>query len=973
MTKKSLLIRRFLSLSKYLNFFSLLFPLASALGWIYGIPLLAKGFRALPAMQPNTIIFLLLTALAIHFSQKEGARSFLTCSLAVIIFLFGCITLSEYLFDLDFGIDQILIQHTSMETRPFPGRASPQTSLNFILLGVAIFSFKTRFMGIFAAQICALLAGTNALIVATGYIFTTAQFSGFPIIEPAVGMSLSTSLGFVLLTGALLCSKPEEGIFTLLISETQSGALARQILLAGVLLPPLLGALTRVGVQANWYNVNTQVSLFTVILIGLMLGVTWKSARRAESEELRAKSAFDMTSRALEEREIYFALIENSSDFIGIADANGLPTYVNTAGRRMVGLPADCPVNKTQIPEYYPPELRPFVSNVIVKSMLEQGHWMGDTYFRNWQTQEAIPVSDTHFMIRDPASKQVLGMGTITRDITEAKRIEKEQKFLTEFSSVLASSLDYENTLENIVKLAVRDLADFCIIYLVEEKNEIRRLKARSRDSSKTWICELLMNTPFEQKNPGLLAKVLETQSELLIEHLSSEIIPPLSHGEEHLQVLNAMSIQSFMAIPLLIYGKLIGVITFISSSPSHFYGAKDLRLAKEIAYHAQFSIENARLYREAQQAVKTREEVLAIVSHDLKNPLAAIEIIAKLLPRLNPKDLGQLSDFAHRIQYSVEQMNKLIGDLLDFAKVQSGTFSIERFQENTREVLLPVTEALRPLAEAKRKHLEVSIPSELPPIDCDAFRIRQVLSNLLGNALKFTPEEGSVRVAARAEKSGVLVSVSDTGPGIQSEQLPKVFDRFWQAQETKHLGSGLGLAIAKGIMEAHGSKIWAESQVGKGSSFYFIIPLANSKTRKKESPQTGPALAGNHILLVDDARDIRFLFRYILERAGAKVSEAPSVSEALSKLAQEKPQLIITDIEMPDGNGYDLLKKVRQIAEEENFRLPVAALTAHTHEAEIKKIREAGFGACFSKSIAADKLISSVQQLINDHRFDST
>jgi signal transduction histidine kinase len=199
---------------------------------------------------------------------------------------------------------------------------------------------------------------------------------------------------------------------------------------------------------------------------------------------------------------------------------------------------------------------------------------------------------------------------------------------------------------------------------------------------------------------------------------------------------------------------------------------------------------------------------------------------VAELLQSQGQVDLHEVHGFASRLQRSVKQMQSLIADLLDFAKIQTGTFSVEKFDENPEAIILQVTEDVRALAEAKRQRLEVDIAPSLPAVSCDAARMEQVLSNLLGNAIKFTPEGGVVRVVAKESTDGVLISISDTGPGIPAEQLERVFDRYWQAHETKRLGNGLGLSIAKGIVEAHGARIWAESQPGKGSCFSLTIPL---------------------------------------------------------------------------------------------------------------------------------------------------
>ena len=187
-----------------------------------------------------------------------------------------------------------------------------------------------------------------------------------------------------------------------------------------------------------------------------------------------------------------------------------------------------------------------------------------------------------------------------------------------------------------------------------------------------------------------------------------------------------------------------------------------------------------------------------------------------------------------NRVQGSTDQMETLIADLLDFARIQSGTFSVLISAVKLGEAVMPAIDRMRALAEAKRQTLEADIPSSLPSVAIDAHRIGQVVSNLISNAIKFTPLEGTIRVLARLRDHQVVVSVEDTGPGIPQEHLSKIFDRFWRTPGTKQNGSGLGLAIAKGIVEAHGGTIWAESQLGKGSSFLFTVPLAELDAGKR-------------------------------------------------------------------------------------------------------------------------------------------
>jgi PAS domain S-box-containing protein len=421
------------------------------------------------------------------------------------------------------------------------------------------------------------------------------------------------------------------------------------------------------------------------------------------------------------------------------------------------------------------------------------------------------------------------------RDITDQKRIENEQRFLAEAGEVLTSTLDYEETLKNIAQLAVRDLADFCLVDVVEESGEVRRRNALSRDPSKKWISDLFMRVPLDPGHASLVASVLEKKQTMFIPFLSSERFA--SFSEETIKALRAADLKSVIAVPLLAREKLLGVITLLSSATLRVYGPSDVRLAEDLAQRAALSIENARLFGEAQRAIKTREDVLAIVSHDLKNPLTNIKLVVHLFMGFEGIDLNKVREFANKVQRSTDVMEALIDDLLDFSRIQSGTFSVEASADTLSHVLVPIIDRMRAQAEAKRQTLEIDLPPSLPHVAVDAHRVRQVVSNLGSNAIKFTREEGTIRVSARQADHLIVVSVADTGPGIPQEYLSKIFDRFWQAPGTKEKGSGLGLSIAKGIVQAHGGTIWAESQLGKGSSFLFTLPLANlDSTKRTES-----------------------------------------------------------------------------------------------------------------------------------------
>jgi PAS domain S-box-containing protein len=968
--------QRSLTISRWLCLSAAVFPLLAAAGWIFDLPILRSLHPALPAMQPNTAFGLVLLAIAILFTgdhQPAGRGSIAPLIAGSVVSLLGWLTLSEYVFAVDLGIDRLFIDGAAVLGR-YPGRPSPQTSANLALLGVAVIIHEVRRLPIRVGQACTLVVAANAVVAMTGYLFDTEQFYGFPFFEPAIGMAIHTAAGFVLLAGGLLGTRPDAGMMSLIVSDTRSSRMARQILLTSILTPPIVGAVTRAGVLAGWYDVGVQAALFVVVIVGVVVRTTWKTTRQAEADEYRARSAFQATEaanarlkQALDDRRIFEALIENSSDFIGIADPNGTPMYINAAGRRMVGLEVDFPIANTRIPDYFFPEDRALQSDVVEKSTIEPGHWSRETRLRHWQTGQPIPVSHEHFTIQEPETGRVLGMGTITRDIsdikraeeqlrqsqerfelalrggdlaawdwniktgevvfsprwaemrglrpedvrphvdswtsaihpedwprvqrtlteylegrlpeyrvefrvrmasgdwiwirdrgkvferdeagqplrmvgteldiTERKHLEDEQRFLAEVGTAMASIVDFEKTLTNIARLTVRTLADYFIVDILDPSGQVRRFEVLSRDPSQTLLCDVLRKA----SGSALTTSVVDSRRPVLVERLSPETTASLIDAAGDPRVLQAAGLKSVIAVPLLAYTTVVGVMTLVSSSSSPPYHPSDVRLAEELGLRVALAITNARLYTDAQRAIEARDKVLAIVSHDLRSPLVAIDWLVRLLVRSGPVDHDRLAEFVDHVRPSIAEMHLLIDDLLDVARIHGGTLAVEMSRARVIDLVRPVLDGIRVQCDGKRQMLEVDVFADLPDVVVDTRRIRQAMSNLLGNAVKFTPEGGTIRVSATDRGDSVAISVVDTGRGISPEHLPRVFDWLWQAPASGRSGAGLGLAIVKGIVDAHRGTISVASEPGKGSVFTFTLPAMTA-------PSHGAASLGDCI-----------------------------------------------------------------------------------------------------------------------------
>jgi len=448
------------------------------------------------------------------------------------------------------------------------------------------------------------------------------------------------------------------------------------------------------------------------------------------------------------------------------------------------------------------------------------------------------------------------GSGTMRvaaiRDITERKRLQKQEielireqeargvaqksekraAFLAEASRVLSMSFDYHTTIAQLARLAVPEMADYCAVDVMEGEKGFMRLGFAHSDPKREeeFRAKLTVFRPEDVSPLHPVMKALIKGESDIITHVTDEGLRAAITNEEQYQVLRSLEPKSLITVPLIASGKIVGALTLVSSREDRIYTSEDVKLAEELGRRAALAVENARLYDEAQLATKARDDMLAVVAHDLRNPLNTIYMSSQLLMEIvskveHPTEHRQVAI----VQRAADRMNRLIQDLLEVKRIESGNLALEKRSTDATSVVSEALEILRPIATASSLRLESEVSPDLPPIRVDPPRIQQVLSNLIGNAIKFTPAGGEIVLRATLGEREACFVVADNGPGIPPDALPHIFGRFWQGKSTDRRGIGLGLAIAKGIVEAHGGRIWVESQVGAGSSFFFTVPLAES------------------------------------------------------------------------------------------------------------------------------------------------
>ncbi|HVF43984.1 MAG TPA: PAS domain S-box protein [Pyrinomonadaceae bacterium] len=593
-----------------------------------------------------------------------------------------------------------------------------------------------------------------------------------------------------------------------------------------------------------------------------------------------------------------------------------------------------------------------------------------------WSSVKATPVFDEGGRVRFAIS--------IFQDVTERRRAEEAQKFLAEAGGAIASSLDYEATLASVARMAVPVLADWCSVDVLEEDGTLKRLAVTHVDPKKIeWAYELQERYPPDMSAAQGVPQVLRTGKSELYPLITDEMLVAGAIDEEHLKIMREIGFTSAILAPLVAQGRTLGVITFISAESGRRYGREDLALAENLAHRAGIAVDNARLYRKAQEANRLKDEFLATVSHELRTPLTAILGWASML-RKTEFDRATAQNALETIERNARAQSQIIEDLLDVSRIVTGKLRLDVRQVEPVSFIDAAVESVRPAAEAKGVRLSKILDTGPTALSGDPARLQQIIWNLLSNAIKFTPKGGRVEIRLARVGSSLEINVSDTGAGVKPEFLPYVFDRFRQADSSttrRHGGLGLGLAIVRHLVELHGGTVRAESAgEGGGSTFTVTLPVAPVVGRDAPGGERGarPAseraafaddnpeeIVGLKILVVDDEEDTRDLLRTVLGGYGAEVLVAATAQEALDIAARAKPDVLVSDIGMPDVDGFELIRRVRELPAESGGGVPAIALTAYARAEDRLRVLRSGYQMHIPKPVEMAELLAVIASLV--------
>jgi signal transduction histidine kinase len=418
--------------------------------------------------------------------------------------------------------------------------------------------------------------------------------------------------------------------------------------------------------------------------------------------------------------------------------------------------------------------------------------------------------------------------------MVEVRAAERRLAFLAEASAHLASSLDYETTLCRVARLAVPEMADWCVVDTLDEDGSVCLLAVAHIDPSKeTLVRELRRRYPPDPQARYGLQKVLSAGRP----ELYPEILPAwrqaAARDAEHLGLMQALDARSSMCVPLRARGQTLGAMTFVRTASGHRYGPAEVALAQDLADRCALALDNARLHSQLQETVRTREMFLASLAHDLRTPLTASLGYAQLVRREAATAIGsasarRLAEWAAIIEDNTARAAALLDELLDIARLEAG-HSLDLDRRPTDLVALAERVAAEHQRSTIRHHITVDAQASEVVGEWDAVRLARVLDNLLGNAVKYSPDGGQIAVRVTVDRSWAVLTVADEGLGIPVADRSRIFERFQRGRNVeRHVaGSGVGLAGVRLVVEQHGGSIRVESQEGMGSTFTVRLPLS--------------------------------------------------------------------------------------------------------------------------------------------------
>lgn len=545
------------------------------------------------------------------------------------------------------------------------------------------------------------------------------------------------------------------------------------------------------------------------------------------------------------------------------------------------------------------------------------------------------------------------------RDVTERRRVSATLRVLADAGNLLAGSLDLATTVSNVLRLATQHLADWCIVDLVEGDEDDTQTPYLRRTSSAEAVNGLY---PAATAGTALARAVRSGEPVVYLTPNDAELLG-LALDRRHLAAFRERGCRAVLVVPMAARGRAVGAITFLTAGGPRDYDDADQALARDLADRAALAIDNARLYDAARDALKRRDEFLATLAHELRNPLAPILVAAQLM-KLHGLPSAKLEGHRETIERQGLHLAHLLDDLLDLSRVAHGKIALRKRAIDLGVVLRDALQVATGLLKARRHELTIDLPRGPLLVEGDPTRLAQVFGNLLKNAAHYTEPGGRVEVAARREGSDAVVRVKDSGRGIPREMLPRIFEPFVQVDPglaRSEGGLGIGLTLVHRLVGLHGGRVTVDSDgPGRGSVFEVRLPVAAVPPAAAEVVAS-VEMTPKRILLVEDNADGREMLSQLLRLWGHAVEGIADGEAALGRMRAGLPDVALIDIGLPGLDGYRLAEAVRSLPGGDAVLL--VALTGYGMPEDRARTKAAGFDRHLVKPVDLRELAAALER----------
>jgi PAS domain S-box-containing protein len=943
------------------------------IGWFFDVEFLKRLRPGLVAMNPVSAMAFLLSAIALRLTIGQSGKALSPVTLSwvqgcgIAVGAVGGLTLARFIFNFDLGIDLLLFA-AKVNDPAAPNRMAPNTALNFILIGGALLFLTVRKRRLrTCASVLAFVAGFQALVALLGYLYGIGALYGIGSFIP---MAPSTALCFVLISAGIVACQFRHEMRLAFTGNSAGGRMARRLFPAALLVPAVSGWLSLEGQRLGLYQSEFGIALFSVTNMVALGGIIYCNAlsllrtetKRTTAErrlqrahdELEArvwerteelwganeklkeaqhdleKRVRERAAKLVEARSMLHGIVDHASSIIYVKDIDGKFVLVNRQAASFLGVPESEIIGRTGH-DFYPEEVADeFRDNDL--AALRAG--------TTTQFEESLTKADgihtyisSKFPLRDAGGK-TYALGCVSTDITAHKRSEEELR---------ASKRELE---------------------IAVEANQL------TMDNSKDVIATVDFSGRFLMVSAAAREMWGYTPDELAGRHYTRIIFP------EDIQKMDAMLTRIMAGEPVADFesrclrqdGSFVYVLWSLSWSQAE---QKLFIVAHDISERAQANELLRQAESEANRANRAKSEFLSRMSHELRTPMNAILGFAQLLEMDDPNP-EQGEALAHILRGGRHLLD-LINEVLDISRIEAGRLSLSLEPVEIAETLTESFDLVQPLARQREIRLSA-------PVGCachvlgDRQRLKQVLINLISNAIKYNRANGTVTVICERRDERLRISIADTGIGIPAEKRDSLFIPFERlgAEHGAIEGTGLGLALAKRLVEAMEGTMGVESTLGEGSMFWLELPITESPVHRAELMDAPPPPMVEHdrghtvLYIEDNLPNLRLVERLFERRPSLTLRVASSGAAGLDMARQNPPDVVLLDLNLPDMEGRDVLLRLH----EQSAQTPVIVLTADATPGQRTRLEEAGAFAYLTKPLDVRKFFEVLDRAIIERPF---